>query len=40
MERTSLFSQFWLGLQMDYDLDVTEDNLKDRLNREVHPYAA
>ena len=32
--------QFWLGLQMDYDLDVTEDNLKDRLDREVHPYAA
>ncbi len=32
--------QFWLGLQMDYDLDVTEDHLKDRLNREVHPYAA
>jgi addiction module HigA family antidote len=32
--------QFWLGLQMDYDLDVTEDNLKDRLNREVHPHAA
>jgi addiction module HigA family antidote len=32
--------QFWLGLQMDYDLDVAEDNLKDRLKREVHPYAA
>ena len=32
--------QFWLGLQMDYDLDVAEDNLKNRLNREVHPYAA
>jgi addiction module HigA family antidote len=32
--------QFWLGLQMDYDLDVAEDNLKDRLNREVHPHAA
>jgi addiction module HigA family antidote len=32
--------QFWLGLQMDYDLDVAEDNLKDRLDREVHPYAA
>ena len=32
--------QFWLGLQMDYDLDVAEDNLKSRLNREVHPYAA
>ena len=32
--------QFWLGLQMDYDLDVAEDNLKSRLNREVHPHAA
>ncbi len=32
--------QFWLALQMDYDLDVAEDNVKDRLNREVHPYAA
>ena len=32
--------QFWLGLQMDYDLDVAEDSLKDRLKREVHPYAA
>ena len=32
--------QFWLGLQMDYDLDVAEDSLKDRLDREVHPYPA
>jgi len=32
--------QFWLGLQMDYDLDVAEDNLKNRLDREVHPYPA
>ena len=32
--------QFWLGLQMDYDLDVAEDSLKDRLNTEVHPYPA
>ena len=32
--------QFWLGLQMDYDLDVAEDNLKNRLNREVQPYTA
>ncbi len=32
--------QFWLGLQMDYDLDVAEDNLKNRLEREVHPYPA
>jgi addiction module HigA family antidote len=30
--------QFWLGLQMDYDLDVAEDILKNRLDREVHPY--
>jgi addiction module HigA family antidote len=32
--------QFWLGLQMDYDLDVAEDRLKDRLDTEVHPYPA
>jgi addiction module HigA family antidote len=32
--------QFWLGLQMDYDLDVAEDSLKDRLDTEVHPYPA
>ncbi len=32
--------QFWLGLQMDYDLDVTADELERRLNREVKPYAA
>ncbi len=31
--------QFWLGLQMDYDLDVTADTLADRLAREVRPYA-
>ncbi|MFQ5850822.1 MAG: HigA family addiction module antitoxin [Candidatus Binatia bacterium] len=31
--------QFWLGLQMDYDLDVTEDELGDRLDREVRSYA-
>jgi addiction module HigA family antidote len=32
--------QFWLGLQMDYDLDVTADNLEKRLKREVTPRAA
>ncbi|MHC4457627.1 MAG: HigA family addiction module antitoxin [Planctomycetota bacterium] len=32
--------QFWLSLQMDYDLDVAEDKLQNRLNREIHPYAA
>ena len=31
--------QFWLGLQMDYDLDVTADTLANRLNREVKPHA-
>jgi antitoxin HigA-1 len=31
--------QFWLGLQMDYDLDITEDALANRLNREVKPHA-
>lgn len=30
-------AQFWLGLQMDYDLDIAEDTLADRLNREVRP---
>ncbi len=32
--------QFWLGLQMDYNLDTAEDELADRLQREVIPYAA
>ncbi len=27
--------QFWLGLQMDYDLDVAEDKLEEQLEREV-----
>jgi plasmid maintenance system antidote protein VapI len=31
--------QFWLGLQMDYDLDVTEDKLAKRLDRELKLYA-
>jgi antitoxin HigA-1 len=31
--------QFWLGLQMDYDLDVTQDALAKRLDREVKLYA-
>jgi addiction module HigA family antidote len=32
--------QFWLGLQMDYDLDVTEDLLGNRLDREIKAKAA
>lgn len=31
--------QFWLGLQMDYDLDIEEEKLGERLDREVRPYA-
>ena len=31
--------QFWLGLQMDYDLDIAEDNLSDRIENEVRGYA-
>jgi antitoxin HigA-1 len=27
--------RFWLGLQMDYDLDVVEDKVGDKLNKEV-----
>lgn len=29
--------QFWLGLQAEYDLDVTRDSLGSRLEREVRP---
>jgi addiction module HigA family antidote len=31
--------QFWLSLQMDYDLDVAEDELGDRLSHEVAVFA-
>ncbi|MBI4729677.1 MAG: HigA family addiction module antidote protein [Acidobacteria bacterium] len=29
---------FWLGLQMDYDLDLESDRLAGRLIREVQPH--
>jgi len=28
-------AQFWLGLQMDYDLDITEDTMGEQINNEV-----
>jgi len=28
-------AQFWLGLQMDYDLDITADQIGDIINKEV-----
>lgn len=31
-------AEFWLGLQMDYDLDIAEDKLADRLEKEVQVY--
>jgi len=33
-------AQFWLGLQMDYDLDMEEDRLGSRLMQEVRQHAA
>lgn len=30
--------QFWLGLQIDFDLDVAEDKLADRLDKEIQVY--
>ena len=30
--------QFWLGLQLDYDLYVAEDKLADLLEKEVQVY--
>jgi antitoxin HigA-1 len=29
--------QFWMGLQTQYDLDITEDQLGKRLDREIRP---
>ena len=30
--------QFWLELQMDYELDVAEDKLSEKINREVREF--
>lgn len=30
--------QFWLGLQMDYELDVAEDEIAEKINREVQKF--
>ena len=32
-------AEFWLGLQSQYDLDVTSDQLGERLKQEVRTYA-
>ena len=31
--------QFWLGLQMDYELDMAEDILEGRLEKEITPMS-
>lgn len=31
-------AQFWLGLQMDYDLDVASDKLGSLIEKEVRQY--
>ena len=32
-------ASFWLGLQMDYDLDIAEDSLSKRIQKEIHQRA-
>jgi len=32
-------ASFWLGLQMDYDLDVAEDTLSRKIHQQVHQMA-
>ena len=32
-------AEFWLGLQSQYDLDVTADKLGERLEKEVRKYS-
>ena len=32
-------ASFWLGLQMDYDLDVAEDTMSRKIHKEVHQIA-
>jgi antitoxin HigA-1 len=33
-------AQFWLGLQMDYDLDIAEDKMDEKILREIQPRIA
>ncbi len=33
-------AEFWMGLQMDYELDLESDRLADSLKREVKTYRA
>ena len=35
-----LSERFWINMQTRYDLEVEKDRLHDRLDKEVHIYAA
>jgi len=32
--------QFWFGLQMDYELDLAEDAIEDKIEKEIQPMTA
>jgi len=32
--------QFWLGLQMDYELDVAKDEIESKIEKEITPLSA
>ena len=36
----NMSAHFWLGLQMDYDLDIAYDQLSEKLNAEVRTHQA
>ena len=33
-------AKFWIGLQTDYDLAISENTLEKKLIKEIQPYAA
>jgi antitoxin HigA-1 len=33
-------ARFWLGLQMDFDIDIAEDKIDDKIRREIQPRIA
>jgi plasmid maintenance system antidote protein VapI len=37
---SGISAQFWLGLQLDYDLDVAQDEMGAQIERDVAVYAA
>jgi len=34
----NMSKEFWMGLQMQYDIEVAEDKLSHQIAKEVHPY--